>query len=201
MRINPSKLKSILQSYSNCNVRYIEYGVIWCHNNPPLVEVFTMQTTAITMYIRMLIEWNCTYLKCIFCWCVITNIFRSVSKLDINTENITFILHCILLFLHKNRYIYWYTDMLMPYCCIRWNSISMQSSTLALLYFIRMVSQWCHNGRDGVSNHGRLQCLLTSWFWRRSKKPVNYLRKRPVTRKMFPCHDVSMSHNSCLKTM
>ena len=30
--------------------------------------------------------------------------------------------------------------------------------------------QWRHNGRDGVSNHRRLGCLLNRWFSRRLKK-------------------------------
>ena len=30
--------------------------------------------------------------------------------------------------------------------------------------------QWRHNESDGVSYHQRLQCLLNSWFRRRSKK-------------------------------
>ena len=30
--------------------------------------------------------------------------------------------------------------------------------------------QWCHNERDDVSNHRRLDCLLSRFFRRRSKK-------------------------------
>ena len=62
--------------------------------------------------------------------------------------------------------------------------------------------QWRHNGRDGVSNHQRLHCLLNCWFSRRFKKnkniklrvtglcvghrwPVNSPHKMPVTRKLF----------------
>ena len=30
--------------------------------------------------------------------------------------------------------------------------------------------QWCHNKRDGVSNHRRLDCLVNLLFRRRSKK-------------------------------
>ena len=30
--------------------------------------------------------------------------------------------------------------------------------------------QWCHNGRDGVSNHQRLDCLLNCLFRHTSKK-------------------------------
>ena len=33
--------------------------------------------------------------------------------------------------------------------------------------------QWCHHERDGVSNHRRLDCLLTRLFRRRSKKTSN----------------------------
>ena len=69
--------------------------------------------------------------------------------------------------------------------------------------------QWRHNGRDGVSNHRRLYCLLNLLFRRRSKK-TSKLRvtglckdnppmtggsphKGPLMRKMFPFDDVVMS--------
>ena len=72
-----------------------------------------------------------------------------------------------------------------------------------------MVSlQWCHNERDGISNHRRLDCLLNRLFRCRSKKtskprvtdlcegnsPVTseFPQKGPVTRKMFPLDDVFM---------
>ena len=69
-------------------------------------------------------------------------------------------------------------------------------------------SRWRHNGRDGVSNHQPQDCLLNHLFRRRSKKtsklrvtglcagihrgPMNSPHKWPVTRKMFPFHDVIM---------
>ena len=63
---------------------------------------------------------------------------------------------------------------------------------------------WRHNGRDGVSNHWLHHWLLKRLFRRRSKKtskrrvtglcagnsPVNSPHRWPVTRKMFPFHDV-----------
>ena len=66
--------------------------------------------------------------------------------------------------------------------------------------------RWRHNGRDGVSNHQPHDGLLNPLFRRRSKKisklcvtglcvgnsPVNAPQKWPVTRKMFPFHDVIM---------
>ena len=68
--------------------------------------------------------------------------------------------------------------------------------------------RWRHNGRDGVSNHQPHECLLNRLFRRRSKKtaklcvtglcagkspgPVNSPHKWPVTRKIFPFHDVNM---------
>ena len=68
--------------------------------------------------------------------------------------------------------------------------------------------QWRHGERDGVSNHRRLDCLLSRLFSRRSKKisklrvtgicegnpPVTggFPHKGPVTRKMFPFDDVVM---------
>ena len=67
-------------------------------------------------------------------------------------------------------------------------------------------SRWRHNERDGVSNHQPHGCLLSRLFKRRSKKhqssvslafvrwihrgAVNSPHKWPVTRKMFPFHDV-----------
>ena len=67
---------------------------------------------------------------------------------------------------------------------------------------------WRHNDHDGVSNHQPHGCLLNRLFGRRSKKtsklhvtglcagnspgPVNSPHKGPVTRKMFPFHDVIM---------
>ena len=65
--------------------------------------------------------------------------------------------------------------------------------------------QWRHNGDYGVSNHQPHECLLNRLFRCRSKKtssaslafvwgihrwPVNFPHKRPVTRRMFPFHDV-----------
>ena len=63
--------------------------------------------------------------------------------------------------------------------------------------------QWCHNGRDGVSNHQPHHCLHNCLFWRRSKKSSNlrvtgvcvrgihrWPHKWPVTREMFPFDDV-----------
>ena len=69
--------------------------------------------------------------------------------------------------------------------------------------------QWRHNGRHGVSKHQSHDCLLNHLFRRRSKKisklrvtglcvrgihrwPVNSPHKWPVTRKLFPFHNVIM---------
>ena len=66
--------------------------------------------------------------------------------------------------------------------------------------------QWRHNGRDSVSNHRRLDCLLICLLRCRSKKtskllvtdicegksPMNSPHKGPVTRKMFPFGDFIM---------
>ena len=69
--------------------------------------------------------------------------------------------------------------------------------------------QWRHNGRNGVKNHMRLDCLLNYWSRCRSSRqmetffallaccawnsPVTgeFPAQRPVTRKMFPFDDVS----------
>ena len=69
--------------------------------------------------------------------------------------------------------------------------------------------QWRHNEHGGVSNHHHHDCLLNRLFMRRSKKtpklrvtgicegihrwPVNSPHKGPVTRKIFPFGDVSMT--------
>ena len=66
--------------------------------------------------------------------------------------------------------------------------------------------QWRHNERDGVSNHLRLDCLLSRLFRRKSKKtskfritglcegnhrwPMDSPHKGPITRTMFPFDDV-----------
>ena len=51
--------------------------------------------------------------------------------------------------------------------------------------------QWRHNGRDGVSNHQRLDLLA---FVRGIHRwPVNSPHKESVTRKMFPFDDVIMA--------
>ena len=76
------------------------------------------------------------------------------------------------------------------------------------------VIQWRHNGRDGVSNHRRLNCLLkcsgaeqrkhqssvSLAFVRGSHRwPVNCPHKWPVTRKMFPFDDVIMISYACIQ--
>ena len=58
--------------------------------------------------------------------------------------------------------------------------------------------QWRHNGRNGVSNHQPLNCLLNRLCRRTSNKtskhrwPVNSPHKGPVMRKMFPFDVVIM---------
>ena len=68
--------------------------------------------------------------------------------------------------------------------------------------------QWRYYGRDLVSNHRRLDCLLNRLLRRRWQKtlklrvpalcggihrwPLNYHHKGPVTRKMFPFDDIIM---------
>ena len=70
--------------------------------------------------------------------------------------------------------------------------------------------QWRHNERDGVSNHTRLDCLLSRLFRRRSKKTwklrvtdfcegnghgwaVDSPHNGPERRKLFPFDDVMMN--------
>ena len=38
----------------------------------------------------------------------------------------------------------------------------------------RLTLQWCHNGRDGVSNHRRLESILNRLFRRKSKKTSKF---------------------------
>ena len=76
-----------------------------------------------------------------------------------------------------------------------------------LLRWQRSVSalQWRHNGRGGVSNHRRLDCVpvcsdayqrkhqsssLLAYVRGTHRWPVNSPHKRPVTLKMFPFDDV-----------
>ena len=69
--------------------------------------------------------------------------------------------------------------------------------------------QWGHNERDGALNHQPHDCLLNRLFRLRAKKtskfrvigpregnsPVTseFPAQRPVTRKLFPFHDVIMA--------
>ena len=79
----------------------------------------------------------------------------------------------------------------------------------SMAYSVSLSLQWRHNGRGGVSNHRRLDCLLSRLFRRISKKtlklrftglgegrihrwPMDSPHKGPVTRKMFPFDDVIM---------
>ena len=71
---------------------------------------------------------------------------------------------------------------------------------------ITFALQWRHNDHDIVSNHQPHGCLFNRFFRHRSKKtskfrvtglcvgnspgPVNSPHKGPVTRRMFPFHDV-----------
>ena len=66
--------------------------------------------------------------------------------------------------------------------------------------------QWCHNGRDGISNHQPYHCLLNRLLDQRKHQssaslafvrgihrwPVNSPHKWPVTRKMLPYDDINM---------
>ena len=82
----------------------------------------------------------------------------------------------------------------------------------------KQTNKWCHNERDGVPNHRRLDCLRMRLFRLRSKKtsklrvtglcgihrwPVNSPHKGSVTRKMFPFDDIFVSHccRTCLSSV
>ena len=109
-------------------------------------------------------------------------------------------------------------------CCITAPSQSVPEPTLTCNSFGRenfhWSLQWRHNERDGVSNHRRLNCLLSCLFRYRSKK-TSKLRVTglcrgnppvaggfpsqpgPVTWKMFPFDDViiSCATNQSLKSV
>ena len=73
---------------------------------------------------------------------------------------------------------------------------------------IVLTLQWRHNGRDSVSNHQPHDCFLNRLFRHRSKKTSKlrvtglcagnspeageFPAQMPVTREMFPFHDVIM---------
>ena len=94
---------------------------------------------------------------------------------------------------------------------VRWTTEDFwsRSTKLASSPWSNFSLQWRHNGRDGVSNHQCLGCLLNRLFRRRSKKtsklrvtglcdgnrPVTgeFPHKGPVYTKMFPFVDVIMA--------
>ena len=93
-------------------------------------------------------------------------------------------------------------DKLMIIASPRVNELTCINIVLMLNYLFMKSLQWPRNERDGVSNHQRLDCLLSRLFRRRSKKTSklrvtglsvgNSPHKGPVTRKMFPFDDVIM---------
>ena len=50
------------------------------------------------------------------------------------------------------------------------------SDTLRTSHYLKQSLQRRHNERDGVSNHGRLDCLLNRFFFRRRSKKTSKLR-------------------------
>ena len=66
--------------------------------------------------------------------------------------------------------------------------------------YISQTLQWCHNERNGVSNHRRLHCLLNFLFSRRSKKTSKLsviglcMGNSPVTGE-FPAQKASNAEN------
>ena len=64
--------------------------------------------------------------------------------------------------------------MVLPYrgVCMaegHWIALCMLLALFSVIVFYYPL-RWCHNGRGGVSNHGRLDCLPNRLFRRRSKK-------------------------------
>ena len=100
------------------------------------------------------------------------------------------------------------------------NSIQKQYRQLGIAYnnilrrfpcFDKYSLQWCHNERNGVSNHRRLAYLLISFWGVNQRKhqrsaslafvrgihrwPVESPLKGPVTRKMLPFHVIVCGGN------
>ena len=102
----------------------------------------------------------------------------------------------------------WYQDIPWSDCvtvdCGRFQRNSDASCDMCF----KLTLQWRHNGRDSISNHQPHDCLLSRLFRRRSKKTSKFRvtglcagilpgtgefpAQWPVTRKMFPFHDVIM---------
>ena len=89
-----------------------------------------------------------------------------------------------------------------------WSLLAAQIFHAAHMTRKRRSLQWRHNERDSVSNHQPHECSFNYLFRRRSRKTSKlrvsglcarnslvtgvFLAQRPVTRKMFPFHDVCM---------
>ena len=78
-------------------------------------------------------------------------------------------------------------------------SNSLRSSLGSIVHNSRWHALQWHNGRDVVSNHRRLVCLLNHLFSRRKKSKLRITglcegnpHKRPITQKMFRFDDVIM---------
>ena len=107
------------------------------------------------------------------------------------------------------QYIMKYAPGFVLFCLVVVNLSALEDSNDPLTRIIQDCItgslQWRHNESDGVSNHQPHGCLLNPLSRRRSKKtsklrdtgyrwiPMNSLHKEPVTRKMFPLDDVTMS--------
>ena len=103
----------------------------------------------------------------------------------------------------------------MQHLRLAWNHSFFTHTLLASLALWKPL-QWCHNDRNGVSNHRRLECLLKRLFRRRSKKTLKLCvtglckGNSPVTdessaqrasnTEMFP-FDVVIMHTVALMTM
>ena len=64
-------------------------------------------------------------------------------------------------------------NILSPVWCqaiTRINTVTYMHHSFKTKLFSMRTLQWCHHGRDGVSNHQPHHCLLNRFFCRRSKK-------------------------------
>ena len=78
-------------------------------------------------------------------------------------------------------------DIESVYCCWYAERRSL-SSKKKMPVWRKVTLQWRHNGRDGVSNHRRLDCLLSCLFRCTSKKIPKLRVTYPLVTGGFPSH-------------
>ena len=125
----------------------------------------------------------------LFAWYIFQIIIPPFQKLYHMTDTKNY-KHTYLLRNISNR-IWIICTVTINYCTYPINTSWLTSEWLNFTATFSSSIQWGHNEHDGVSNHQRLDCLLSRLF----RWPVNSPHKGPVTRKMFPFGDVIMLYN------